>query len=746
MLMQTATFRLTAALTTAALLLGSTAMSLPAWAQQPTQPFQVQPPQNGPDPNAPNQNAVDPPGRVGRLVTASGAVSYHTAGDTQWTPASMNFPVASGSSFWTEPNALAVLELSASRVSLAGGTEVDIVSLDARGLLATLTQGEVLLRPRSLESGEIWTLVTPRGTVTTSHAGRIAVIAGDTASPTIVSVLEGEATITGPGLSQTLTAGQAATITGTDPLEIAIGPAQADAFVLAQQARDRPPLPPPASLRSVPPPPGIARLPGGNELQAYGAWNNDQEYGQVWYPSVDPTWVPYRQGHWAFIAPWGWTWVDDAPWGFAPFHYGRWVELRGRWCWTPGFDRERREFYPIYAPALVAFIGFGGGGSIGWVPLGPREPYRPWYNASPGYVGALNGNRPITIINNINFVNRRVATQVPTDVMIASRPIRGIGQPIGAQTLATSLPISGLHPIQPVATTAGITPATAQNLHLTPAPTGAVHAPGPVILAHPATTTSTTVPGLRPPSPVIPGSAPIAPQVPGSQPPVGGPPQTGQQLTTPTGLPRPLPLGSQPPVGGPQLTTPTGLPRPLSPGSQTPVGGPPQTGPQLTTPTGLPRPLSPGSQPPVGGPPHTGPQFATPQGAQQPPPTAPPVVTRPTPQFTPPPPVVTRPTPQFAPQPPVVTRPAPQFVAPVQHFQQPPPPQVHAAPPPQPQPQVHAAPPPPPQPQVRAAPPPPPQPQPQVRAAPPPPPPPQVHAAPPPPAAPPPRQKRPGEP
>ena len=28
---------------------------------------------------------------------------------------------------------------------------------------------------------------------------------------------------------------------------------------------------------------------------------------------------------WVWLRPWGWTWVDDAPWGFAPFHYGRWL-------------------------------------------------------------------------------------------------------------------------------------------------------------------------------------------------------------------------------------------------------------------------------------------------------------------------------------------------------------------------------------------------------------------------------------
>src|SRR5437867_1713415 len=81
--------------------------------------------------------------------------------------------------------------------------------------------------------------------------------------------------------------------------------------------------------------------------------------------------------------PWGWTWVDDAPWGFAPFHYGRWVWYRSRWCWAPGSYVAR----PVYAPALVAWVG---GPSVnvsvsigrssppvGWFPLGPREVYVP---------------------------------------------------------------------------------------------------------------------------------------------------------------------------------------------------------------------------------------------------------------------------------------------------------------------------------------------------------------------------------
>ncbi len=234
-------FRLTAALTTSALLLGSTAIAMPARAQQA--PDQVQADQTQPD----------PPARVGRLARTSGSVSYHAAGDTEWTPATMNFPVASGSSFWTDPNAQVELELSASRVGLAGGSEIDIGTLDASGLRATLTQGTALLRPRDMVDGETWSVQTPRGTVTTSHPGRIIVVAGDTATPTVVSVLVGEATVTGPGLEQTLSAGQAASISGTDSLQASVGPAGPDPFGNSSAIRDRPPLPPPANAQSVPP-------------------------------------------------------------------------------------------------------------------------------------------------------------------------------------------------------------------------------------------------------------------------------------------------------------------------------------------------------------------------------------------------------------------------------------------------------------------------------------------------------------
>src|SRR5690606_3330330 len=146
-----------------------------------------------------------------------------------------------------------------------------------------------------------------------------------------------------------------------------------------------------------------AEVIGYADLDTYGTWDTSSSYGAVWYPSqVAVDWAPYRNGHWSWIDPWGWTWVDNAPWGFAPFHYGRWAYVGSRWGWVPG----PRNVRPIYAPALVAFVGGGGfsvsissGGPVGWFPLGPRDVYVPWYRGSRDYFTNIN-RRNTTIINN----------------------------------------------------------------------------------------------------------------------------------------------------------------------------------------------------------------------------------------------------------------------------------------------------------------------------------------------------------
>ena len=107
-------------------------------------------------------------------------------------------------------------------------------------------------------------------------------------------------------------------------------------------------------------------------------------------------WAPYQYGRWVWVSPWGWTWIDDAPWGYAPFHYGRWAHVRNRWCWVPG----PRHVRAVYAPALVGWVGsrrrVGSIGSVSWFPLGPREVYVPAHRYSRHYVERVNVSNTVS--------------------------------------------------------------------------------------------------------------------------------------------------------------------------------------------------------------------------------------------------------------------------------------------------------------------------------------------------------------
>ncbi|PYI90928.1 MAG: hypothetical protein DME97_15460 [Verrucomicrobia bacterium] len=96
-----------------------------------------------------------------------------------------------------------------------------------------------------------------------------------------------------------------------------------------------------------------------------GNWVEVSDYGYCWQPSVavsNTSWRPYSDGYWAYTDV-GWTWVSYEDFGWATYHYGRWIRLRGRgWVWVPGRD---------WGPAWVSWRT--GGDYVGWAPLPPRR-------------------------------------------------------------------------------------------------------------------------------------------------------------------------------------------------------------------------------------------------------------------------------------------------------------------------------------------------------------------------------------
>jgi len=609
-------FRLTASVALTALL-SDTVLLSPLAVAQPAPPPLPAPGQGRPDLN---QNQGDPPARVGRIAGITGTVSFHNLGDTQWSAATLNYPVASGNAFWTEPSSESQLEVSDCRIAMAPSTEFDVSTLDASGLQGIAPQGQVYLHLRDLAPNESWSIQTPRGLVQISGEGRYDIVVGTTDQPTLVTVIDGAAQLTGTGVSVQVAANQTATVTGTDTFQAVIGPAQRDAFLTERLNAERPPAVAAAGV----PTQVVYAMAGGSDLVGTGNWGQAPQYGQVWYPPVAANWVPYREGHWAYVAPWGWTWVDDASWGFAPFHYGRWVQIEGRWAWTPGEVRVD-DYRPVYAPALVTFIGIGAGiaigaaiasGSIGWVPLGPHEEYHPWYHASNNYVRQVNITH-VTNITNItnnnvtinNYVNRGAATSVPAAAMTASRPVQAVARPVTPQEFAAARPITGQQPLRPTAATAGVTPVVARQMSLAPAPAAVHAAPGPAVRPAAAGTAGFARPTF---APVEKAQAPAAtepgrpvPATPGARPAVTPAPEAARPATTTPTPPHPAPsTATRPETARPETARPeTARPETARPETARPEAVRPETArpeaarPETARPAAAPHPEAAASHP-----------------------------------------------------------------------------------------------------------------------------------------------------
>ncbi len=335
---------------------------------------------------------ADPPGRVARLSVTEGQVSFapvRSEGDNNWSAAQINWPITGGNRLYADDNARAELQIGASSLRLAEMTAVDFTRLDDERVEVYVPQGTVNVTLRSWDSGDPFIITTPTLSITLNGNGRYRIEVDDDGETAIVTVRQGEAQVVNGNSHFNLIAPQRAEISGSDGGDVSIQRSDAeDDFDRWAADRDRRQEVATSSRYVAPDTPGLY------ELDQYGQWRDVPDYGNVWTPShVAADWAPYRDGRWAWVEPWGWTWIDAAPWGYAPFHYGRWVYINSYWAWAPGRIIRR----PVYAPALVTFIGGPGfsvsissGPPCGWVPLAPFEPYYPHHHYSDRYVRSIN--------------------------------------------------------------------------------------------------------------------------------------------------------------------------------------------------------------------------------------------------------------------------------------------------------------------------------------------------------------------
>ncbi len=399
----------------------------------------------------------DPPTRVARLGYMEGSVSFQPAGEDEWVGAVDNRPLTTGDKLWVDNNSRAELQLGTAVIRIFANTGFSFLNLDDHTVQIQLSSGMIDVKIRRLDEDDDYEVDTPNLAFTALRPGRYRFIIGANGSHTGVGVREGgDGEATGNGQTYEIQSEEAGDFDSTDSslnadVEPIPPPDGYDAWIDERDHRWD-------SSRSAQ---YLSHdVVGFDDLDENGDWRDDSNYGHVWYPHVEVGWAPYHTGHWAWIDPWGYTWVDDSPWGYAPFHYGRWVSVGGRWGWIAGPAAER----PVYAPALVVFVGFGGGGGgigadVGWFPLGPREVFVPSYPVSRAYMTQINVSSTTvntttvtnvynttivnksTTITNVTYVNRTVpgaVTAVPQNIMASAQPVARAAVKVTPQQVAAA--------------------------------------------------------------------------------------------------------------------------------------------------------------------------------------------------------------------------------------------------------------------------------------------------------------------
>jgi TonB family protein len=417
----------------------------------------------------------DPPMRVARLNYVEGDVSFQPGGETDWGWATLNRPMTTGDSLWTGDRSRAEMHIGSTAIRVGEQTSVSFLNLDDRTVQVQLNSGTIDVRVRNLYGDDVFEVDTPNLAFTLLRRGDYRITADPEGSFTTITLREGQGQINGGGQAFLVDGGSQVQVSGTDYISYDIYDLpdrdNFDQWSYSREMREEHSL----SARYVSP-----ELTGSEDLDRNGIWRIDRNYGPVWVPThVSRDWAPYREGHWAWVDPWGWTWVDDSPSGFVTSHYGRWAHVDGGyggggWVWVPPHREAHQDVYaqrPVYSPALVTFVGdsnssrdFGNGGGVAWVPLAPGEVYVPAHQASPTYVTNVNVTNTVvqqtTITNVVNnnvqtttYVNQRVegaVTAVPRAAFVNAQPVAQAAVKVapGAITVAPAVHSAPVAPVR----------------------------------------------------------------------------------------------------------------------------------------------------------------------------------------------------------------------------------------------------------------------------------------------------------
>lgn len=386
-----------------------------------------------------SQSEQDPSGRVARLNYFGGSVSLQPAGVSEWVDAILNRPLATGDNVWVDENSRAELHVGSTALRLGEKTGITLLEVSDHAVQIRLAEGSLIVNVRHVDDEDAYEIDTPNVAFVVMQPGDYRVDVSPDDFRTDVTVWRGRGEATGGGSTYTIAANQVASFTGSDRLDYdAAQIGDNDAFDAWASEQDR---------REDDSDAGeyvSSDMTGTEDLGNYGNWSYVAEYGYVWRPAgLVPGWAPYRYGRWIWVSPWGWTWVANEPWGFAPFHYGRWAFAGNNWVWVPGPRIAR----PVYAPALVGWVGAGGASirssaPVGWFALAPGEVFVPSYKVSSVYVNRVNTtNTNVTETRVASVYKRAIAGSDTSNITFANRSVQGGITAVSRETFVNARPV-----------------------------------------------------------------------------------------------------------------------------------------------------------------------------------------------------------------------------------------------------------------------------------------------------------------
>lgn len=230
-----------------------------------------------------------PPARAG-LTHIEGSVAFAPAGATEWSDVPARRAIARGDRLWTDKGGRAEVQLGSTAFHMDSETFFEIIALDRNSLQAGLNEGTLNARVRQRDGSDTIEITTPQLAFRAVQPGDFRIDVDPARGTTRVLVRSGAAMIYGAaGGSLRLHAGQQMAFSGRD-LRVA--------------------------SHSVPRDQGFDRWAAERnriEDQALAARHAPQAVMGHQQPGANggmPNWVPNQHGHWEWIAPWGWTWVQ----------------------------------------------------------------------------------------------------------------------------------------------------------------------------------------------------------------------------------------------------------------------------------------------------------------------------------------------------------------------------------------------------------------------------------------------------